>query len=883
MQERNHSESNNHSNHSTDSWLHFLSLFCPVSLYEGIEGDLLEQFELDSESLGLRKAKRRFIWNVIRFLRPGIILRNKFSLQLNQMHMLRNYMKVMLRNMMKRKAYSAINIFGLTAGLTFSMLIGVFVWQELNVNHDLKDVDRLYILEQDQDNTSGVRFFAPAELVKTMREQHPLAIENYYRFWDRNVKVSRDDKHFLIQSIVGDSTLLRMFGFPVLYGDVNSALAQPYSVAITEKVALQFFNRSDVVGESLIISSGAAEKREYIITAVLPALKRNSVSDLVNIDAQIFLSLQNAADFRLPDPKGWDQGMVCYLKVKPHISHSEAEKIMNTTIDKHAPDSIKNTLKMKLAGLDDYYLITSNGAAKKMITIMSGIAGFILLLAVINFINISIGSATVRIKEIGIRKVIGGIRRQLVFQFLTESLLLTFVAGGISFFLYEILRATFEGLFSTTLVSIWHLDVTFWQWSLVLLVLIGILSGIYPAFFMSSYKITESLMGKVKKAMGSLPLPWILVTLQYLVAICIFICAIAITEQVTYFLKKDLGYDKSFVLTVFSVPRIWTEEGVSQMNAAKKEFLNSPYVESASLSWEVPNGNAGGNAAIYKDGSGEDKAVLMPLLKTDEDYDDVYGLKLTEGRFFFSDTETWQPNTLVINESARKALGVNVGDRVRMQGAGNTVFTIRGIINDFHFNSLREEVEPIALLHTKELNFYRFFSFRLTPGNLSESVAETHRIWKRVFPEDPFEYAFMDEQLTRLYKTELQLKKASAVATILMLIIVLTGIIGVVSLSVSRRTKEIGIRKVLGATISNILLMISKEYIALAALAFAISIPLAYYFVSHWLEGFSYRIEIHWWMFALPGVFTMVITLFIVGWQSLKTALLNPTKTLKYE
>lgn len=883
MHKRNHSKSENHSNHSTDNWLYLLSLFCPFNLYEAIEGDLLEQFDVDIEAVGLKRAKRRFIWNVVRFFRPGIILRNKFSPALNQMPMLQNYLKVMLRNMMKRKAYSTITIFGLTAGLTFSMLIAVFVWQELNVNHQLKDVDRLYILEQDQDNTSGVRFFAPAELPKAMREQYPSVIESYYRFWDRSVKVSKGDKHFLVQSIVGDSTLLKMFGFPVLYGDVNSALAQPYTVAITEKIALQFFNKTDVVGESLVLSSGTAEKKEYVITAVLPPLERNSVSDLVNINAQVFLSIQNAPDFRLPDPEGWVQGMVSYLKVAPNVTLSEAERVMNMTISKHAPDSIKSSLKMKLVGLDDYYLVTNNGAAKKMIVTMSGIAGFILLLAIINFVNISMGSATVRLKEIGIRKVIGGIKRQLIFQFLSESLLLTLAAGCVSFLLYELLRPTFEGLFSTSLVSIWNLDTTFWQLCIVLLIIIGLSAGIYPAFFMSSYKITESLRGKVKRAMGNIPLPKILVTLQFLVAISIFICAIVITEQVTYFLRKDLGYDKSFVLTVSSVPRVWTEEGLNQMNAAKTEFLASPYVESASLSWEVPNGNSGGNANIYREGSEEEKAVLMPLLKTDEDYHKVYGLKLTSGRFFFSDAETWQPNTLVINESAAKALGAGVGDRLRIQGAGEVVFTVRGIVDDFHFTSLREPVKPLAFIHTKESTFFRFFSFRLKPGNLAGSVAEVHKIWKKVFPEDPFEYAFMDEQLSRLYKAELQLKKASAVATVLMLIIVLTGIIGVVSLSVSRRTKEIGIRKVLGATVSNILVMISKEYVTLSAVAFAVSIPLAYYFVNNWLEGFSYHIEMRWWMFALPGIITVVITLCIVGWQSLKTALLNPTNTLKYE
>ncbi|WP_276372393.1 ABC transporter permease [Chryseolinea sp. H1M3-3] len=862
--------------------LRFLRWFCPGDLYESIEGDLLEEFENDLRLCSIQKARRRFAWNVIKFFRPEIVFRNKFSSELNEVYMLQNYVKVMFRNLMKRKAYSAINIFGLTIGLTFSMLIGVYVWQEMSVNQNLEDVDRLYIVEQAQDD-AGVKFFAPADLVKTMRDQHAPAIENYYRFWDRNIKVSKDDKHFIVQSIIGDSTFVPMFGFPVLYGDINSALSQPYKVVITEKIALQFFNKADVVGESLILSSGTADKKEYIITAVVPALKRNSVSDLVNIDAQIFLSLQNWQDFRLPDPQGWMMNMVSYLKVGPGVTQTEAEDIMNATIQSHAPDSVKANLKLKLSGLDNYYLITNNGAAKKMIGIMAAIAGFILLLAIINFVNISVGSAFVRLKEIGVRKVIGGIKRQLVFQFLSESVLLTLAAGFISIILYELLHPTAEDLLSTSLLSITELDGGFWKWSILLLILIGLIAGGYPAFFMSSYKIIDSLKGRIKSTTRVLPLPKILVGLQFLIAICIFIAAIAITEQVAYFLKKDLGYDKSFVLTVSSVPRIWTEEGINQMSSAKQEFLNSPYVTAASLSWEVPNGNAGGDAGIYPDGSEPAKAVAMPVLKTDEDYYKVYGIKLLEGSFFYSDQESFQLNTLVINEKAQKALGVQVGDKVRITGTDNIVYTIKGIVNDFHFNSLRDQVKPLALMHTKESNFYRFFSFRIKPGSASETVAGIEKLWNKIFPDDPFDYAFMDEQLERLYKTELQLKKASAVGTVLMFIIMLTGIIGVVSLSVSKRTKEIGIRKVLGASVYNILAMISREYLALSLFAFGVAIPLAYYLVSSWLSGFSYRIELSWWMFLMPGLFTMCMTVIIVGWQSLKTALLNPTRTLKYE
>jgi putative ABC transport system permease protein len=860
-----------------------LQWLCPPELYESIEGDLLEEFDKDCQEVGERKARQRFIWNAIRFVRPGILLRNHFSIQSNNTYMLQNYLKVMLRNLVKRKVHAAINIVGLTVGLTFAMLIGVFVWQEFNVNRQLKDVDRLFILEQNRDNLSGVKFFAPADLAKTMKEQYPNKIENYYRFWDRNIKVSKDDKHFIIQSIVGDSTFLTMFGFPVLHGDAASALTQPYAMVITEKIALQFFNKTDVVGETLTISSGSAEKKEYMIKAVVPALRRNSVSDLVNIDAQIFLTIKNAPDLRLPDPQGWDQGMVCYLKTGPNTSQAEAEQIMKTTIQHHAPENVRSQLSMALSPLSDYYLLTNNGAAKKMVVILSTIAGFILLLASINFVNISIGSASVRLKEIGVRKVIGGLRKQLVFQFLTESLFLTFVSGAISIVLYEILRPSIEGLFSTTLFSVWKLDSIFWKWSVVLLSFIGLCAGIYPAFFMSSYKIVESLKGKVKHSRTNVSLPKALVTIQFLIAICIFIAAIAVTQQVSYFLKKDLGYDKSFVLTISSVPRIWTEEGVNRMNTAKQEFLATPEVESVSLSWEIPNGNAGGNVLIYKDGTNQEGAILMPLLKTDEDYHKVYGLTVTDGDFFYPDNASWRPNSIVINKKAQEALQVSVGDRVRMKDGGEVVFTIRGIVRDFHFNSLHEEVKPLAILHAKELNMYRFFSMKIRPGSISESISVVEGLWKKLFPDDPFDYAFMEDQLAKLYKTEVQLRKASAVATILMLIIVLTGMVGVVSLSVSRRAKEIGIRKVLGASVSNILMMISKEYALLSLTAFMIGAPLAYYFVNEWLGGFPYHIGLQWWMFVMPGLFTLCVTVLVVGWQSLKTALLNPTKTLKYE
>ncbi len=868
-----------------NSWsLRLLRSFCPDHLYEEIKGDLIEKFNKDLKAVGEERAKRRLIWNTIRFIRPGIILRQRFSTSLNQSDMLRNYVKIMMRNLVKRKVYSAINIAGLTIGITFALLMGVFVWEEIQVNRQLVDVDRLYILEQETKSNSGMGFFAPVPLAKQLVNEYPSQVVNYYRFYDRNIKVAKDDKHFLIQAMVGDSTFLNIFGFPVLYGDVNAALDQPYSIVITEKIAKQFFDHSNVVGESLLLSSGTTDQQEYIITAVVPDLGRNSVSDLVNINAQIFIPLQHAADYLLPDTDSWQSGeMITYIKLATGASESEVENAIREIIQKHGTEVQKNTIHLKLVGLDDYYLITQNGAAKKMIYVLSGIAGFILLLAVINFVNISIASASIRLKEIGVRKVIGGRKNQIVFQFLSESLIITLFAGVFSLVMYELLRTVFGELIHVQLSPLWKLNFVFWQWFIVLLFTIGFLAGIYPAFFLSSYHTIDSLKGKLKETKDGFAFSKVLVTVQFLVALLVFTCSIVITRQVSFFLEKDLGYDKSAVLTVSSVPRIWSEEGVNRMSAAKKEFMTLSHVEAVSLSWEIPNGNNTGDADFYKYGTREDEAMKIAQLMTDENYDEVYRLNVQEGKYFSSPGEEWKPQTVVINESAGKLLKVGVGDQLKIKGVPQFDFTVVGIINDFNLFSLRDPLRPIVIFHTNGTQRYRFFSFKVQPGHLATSVDEIQSAWRKVFPDDPFDYQFMDERVASMYQSEQRLKEASVIATGIMLVIVLIGVLGLVALNVTKRNKEIGIRKVLGASITSILFLFSREYVRMILVAFVIAVPASVYLINQWLDSFAYRVSLQWWMFALPGTGLLMVSLLVVILQSGKAASMNPVKSLRTE
>ncbi len=868
------------------AWLRVLQWFCPAYLYEGIEGDLLEQYDEDMAAVGNKIANRRLMWNVICFFRPGILLRNRFSIRLIKGYMFLNYFKIMIRSMAKRKVYSAINIFGLTMGISFALLIGIFIAGELQTNRQLTAVDRLYLMRSNNlEAANQVPLFSPSPLARLIKEEYPTLVENFYRCSDRNITISKDDKHFRVQSLIGDSTFLSMFGFPLLHGDAATALNEPRSVVITAKIAKQYFDRTDVVGEMLTLATEKNGDQQYTVTGVLEDWKPNTVTNLMDMNAQVFLPIHSLKDFNGFDPEAWTGvQMISYIRKTPTASEDAIIKAFTTLLKTKAPDNTQSNLKMAIDGLSDYHLVSNNGLVKKLVMTLSVIGIFILLLAVINFINITIGNSNVRLKEIGVRKAIGGIREQVTTQFLCESLVMTFTATVLSLGLYELLRSYAGNIVGTPLASIIEFPPSYWLFIGAVMLATGIAAGIYPAFFLASYKTLESLKGKLKAGKGNIALSRSLISIQFLLAIGVFTAAIIITQQVSYFLEKDLGYDKSTVVTVSSVPRDWTPEGFNRMDAAKVQFQQIPSVQSVSLSWDIPNGNFGVVAELYRQGKQTEEGVGMPILMADEDYRDTYQFSMLAGTFFQPKGQVQQPDDMVINESAQKALQVQVGDKIQMKGVP-IAFRVAGVVKDFNFFSLHQQVKPLVFMNTRNNLFpaFRYFSFRLQPGNIAQSIEALEQRWKEVFPNDPFEYAFMDQNLQRLYKTEIQMKKAAGVATVLMLFIVLLGVLGLASQSVTRRTKEIGIRKVLGASVSSVLLLIAREFVWLIAIALLVAIPLTYYFVGQWLTTFAYHIDLHWWMFAVPGTLLFLIALLVVSGQSLKAALSNPVDALRIE
>jgi putative ABC transport system permease protein len=800
--------------------------------------------------------------------------------------MIRNYFIVMVRTLLRHKFQTAVNILGLTVAIAFAMLTGAFVAAELEVNKTLKESDQLYLMRSTiGGEATPYDFFTPALLAKTVHEQFPGKLKDYYRFWDRSITVSKGDRHFRIQSMIGDPSFLAMFGFTVLYGDATTSLSKPNSVIITESAAIRFFDRTDVVDETLSISTEQNGLKDYVVNAVIADPDdKNTVTDLMNMDAQIFLPLLNVRDFLGGSSSdSWKDMIISYIKLEKDVTRQDAEKILNAILVSDAPKEISENRRIEISPLSDYYLITNHGAVLKLIKSLLVIILFIIILATTNFINISIAGSIGRLKEVGIRKVVGGGRTQLVVQFLTESVLLSTAAVLIALVMYQFLFPVFSGMLNTKLPAFSDFKLLYWILIGLLPVVVGVSAGLYPALFQSGSKPIESLKGKSASVQGTVSFSRVLIALQFVITVFILIGSIIISRQTDFFLGQDLGYDKAHVIIVNSVPRDWSEQGFQRIEGAKPALLQSAAIESVTLSWGVPAWGIGGpENELYKDGTSGESTVKASLTGADENFDEVYGLKLLAGDFLFADASPLIRKRFVLNKSAADALSVSVGDRVRVKDSED-VFTVAGVVGDFHYESMHAAVKPMAFMHNRDFESYRFYSFRLKAGSPAASVEEVKRVWRNAFPDEPFSHYFADERVQALYSTEMQLKKASNVASVLMLVIIMTGVLGLVSLNVSKRNKEVGIRKALGATVTNILVMFSSEYVKLVLFSFAVGIPLAFYFAANWLENFVYHIPLDWWMFVVPGVFLLMLTILLVGIQSYNTAKTNPVNSLRHE
>jgi ABC-type antimicrobial peptide transport system permease subunit len=801
--------------------------------------------------------------------------------------MFKNYCRIGWRNIIRHPFYSLISIAGLAAGIAFTMIIIAYVWNELQVNNQLKNPDRQYIIQSKlKDPSQGYEMASFGALAKALRESYPNLVANYYRFDGVTSNVSKGEKAFRENLQIGDSTLFTMYGFKLLHGNAATALNEPFSVVITEKMARKYFDKTDVIGESITIENFAGTKHPFAITGVLSNTGRNSVTRLNDENYNQFLIPgSNLAYFgRNMD---WNNiYIVQYLELQKGVTPAQLEQPIKQLIKQNVSPQTADDITPYLKTLKDYYFSADNGLVKKMLYALSGIALFILLMAIINFVNMSVSRSASRMREIGVRKVLGGLKTQLILQFLVESVLLVFFATLLALLLYACTKDIFSHILGKEIPAFTDFPVSFIGLPILLIVLIGLLAGIYPAFRLSSLQTVESLKGKFLSVKENVWFRKSLVAFQFGTAIVVFTGALIIARQINYFFSQELGYNKDYMVSA-QLPRNWTPEGVRKMETIRRGFATIPQVAGTTLSYEIPDGANAGGIALFPLGANASTAITSQLLMTDEYYAAAYQIPMAAGEFYCQPGSFTDSSKIVINEAQVKALGLkNAQEAIGKQllfKEGQSPFVVAGVVKDFHFGSMQQAVQPASFLHVGITNQYRYLSFRLKPGNIAAAMEALQKQWAMLLPGAPFEYKFMDETLAHVYRSEIQLKQAADIATVLAVVIVLLGILGLVSLSIQKRTKEIGIRKVLGSSTQSIITLFLKDFLPVLLVAGLVAWPLTWLLMKQWLSEYAYRIDITATPFAMATLVLGAITGLLILLQTIRVALENPVKSLRTE
>lgn len=799
--------------------------------------------------------------------------------------MLKHYFTIALRHLKTNKFYSFLNIGGLSIGIAFTLLVGAFIWSQMQVNKNLKNIDQQYILLSHWKNPNlGFELTSAGQLAQDLKLRYPGMVESYYRFDGINSVVSVGKNNFKASVQIGDSTLLNMFGFELVSGQREEALNHPFSAVITSAFAQKIFGTVDASGKAIRMSNMAGEQHDFVISGVLKKLKKNSVVSLIdNSPGEVFVSTDNLQYFGRN--MAWsNMSIPSFIQLKKGVKPEDLEGPIKGLLVKNVSPDIARNATPYLFSLKDYYLDANGGIVRKTASTLSFVALFILFMSMVNFINLSVTRASSRMREIGVRKVMGGYKKQMITQFLTESVLLVLLATIIAVVLYALTRNLFGLIIGSEIPALTSFPAYFWAIPIVLAFLIGLASGIYPAFILSGLNVVDALKSKLKMGSDKARLRKSLVAFQFTIAGVVLICAMIIAQQINLFFSKDLGYNKDFIVSA-QVARDWSAEGTRHMEYIRSEFGKIPGVTEASLSYEIPNGNNGGTVFLYKPGQDSSTAISSQMLLTDKYYFSVFQIPFLAGASFSSNPS--DSASVILNKTAATSLGYNdpkdaIGRPVRLTGDPN-LYKIAAVTNDFHFGSMQQKVVPIIVSRVDLQNVYRYLSFKISSTNMTATLDDLQKQWTRLMPETPFEYSFMEDALKDLYDTEIRLKRAAYTATGLALAIALISVIGIIALNIQRRRKEIGLRKVLGASALSIISLFLKDFVRIIIISGAVATAVAIFCMHKWLDGYAYKVTITCWPFITAIVILLLSTSILIIFQTWKTADANPVKSLKTE
>jgi putative ABC transport system permease protein len=807
--------------------------------------------------------------------------------------MIKNYLKVALRNLWKNKGFSAINIFGLASGLSICLLILFYVTNELGYDQYNVKSDRIYRV--DGDLLFGGNHFdlaqAPDPMGAELKANFP-QVEQYVRFRDHGgIMVKKGNQNIEEDKVIlADSTVFSVFSLPMIAGNPSEALKQPNSVVITESIAKKYFNSTEAVGKTMIFG----DTGYYKITGVIKDIPKQS-----HFHYDFFISMYG--QLRPYEINQWaSNNFNTYVVLKKGVDEKQFSKLLDPFVMKHVapvfqsmnvtPEQFKaqgNYLHYTLMPLTNIHLysnktgeLEANGNIQ-YVYIFSLIAFFILLIACVNFMNLSTARSANRAKEVGVRKVLGSLRKNLIMQFLAESVMISFVSLLLALLIAALLLPYFNQLSGKDMT----LDLFLQPWllpvALVLMMVVGLIAGSYPAFYLSSFKPVLVLKGKLANGFKSSWLRSGLVIFQFCISIMLVIGTMVIYYQLNYIRQKDVGFDRSQVLIIKNTNALG-----HNATAFKDEVRRLHGVKNATMTGSLPTSGWRNDSPLFPDASGDiKKAVSTQIWQVDENYIPTLGMQMAQGRNFSPDFPT-DSSGIIINEAAAKLFGLQDAVNTPLYFMQNfpvkdfTKYHIIGLVKDFNFKSLRAVVTPLCfILQPQNQNIV----FRIQSADMPGLIASIESEFKKMAPDQPFSYSFMDEDFNNLYSNEQRMGTMSVSFSILAILIACLGLLGLITFAAEQRSKEIGIRKVLGAGGRDIIVMLSKDFLKLVLIASLIAIPLSWWAMNKWLQEFAYRIQISWWILAAATSLALIIAMATIFYQALKAALANPVKSLRAE
>jgi len=808
--------------------------------------------------------------------------------------MIKNYLKTAWRSLSKNKAFTILNVLGLSLGLASCLLIVFYVADELSYDRYNLNADRIYRVNEDLKLGANNVLYAVAmpPLAKTLKSEFPY-VEDAVRIKNAgSVHVRKEATNILENRVAfADPSLFNVFSLPMISGDPKSALVEPNSVVINQSTAVKYFNTTNVVGRSFTFN----DKDFFKITGVIRDIPKQSH---FNFDFLVSMST-------FPDSKSneWLRSDYnTYVLLKQPSDYKKLEAALPAFLNKFSGDQMRSQLNMDMAAFEksgSYFRLNltplidihlksnrtgelSPNSTIQYVYIFSAIALFILLIACVNFMNLSTARSANRAREVGVRKVLGSSKTHLIGQFLTESILLTFVATVIAFVVAMQLLPAFNQLSGKNILIDRHSLSWLMPAFLFIVLFVGVLAGFYPAFYMSAFNPINVLKGKLAAGFKGNGLRGFLVVLQFSISIFLIIGTLVIYNQLNFIQTKDLGYSRNQVLIVQNAFELNNRSEVF-----KQEVKQLPGVVDATLTGFLPTAGQTNTSIFYKDASFDQKQALFPQTwQVDEDYIKTLDMKMVAGRSFSREMPT-DSSGIIINEAAAKFLGLtdplnktlyrsNGGDQT---AANSKQYHIIGVVKDFNFASLRNVISPLVLVMGRNNGA---LSIRVQTKNLRGVMKQIESKWKELSGVR-MDFSFMDQDFDAIYRTEQRVGTIFIVFTAMAIIIACLGLFGLAAYAAEQRTKEIGIRKILGASAATIAGMLSFDFIKLVVISIVVATPLAWYGMSNWLQGFAYRIHIQWWMFAAAGLLTVVIAMVTVSYQAIKAALMNPVNSLRSE